>query len=158
MLGLLKRNDTSTSWNFQVSAKITKSTARRTTMASETWFCGLGPLEILGLLSDVAILGGIWGDDVNWFVLCRHAPLNISEFCQIGIFAWSGTASEAIVDKFVGELIICLGQMVVGTVHQLKLQTPRDDPWLVRWQLVNGTLLRGRLPSLLALDLFVEFL
>ena len=40
----------------------------------------------------------ILGDDVKTFLLCRHAPLNISECCQVGTFTWFGTHAEAIVD------------------------------------------------------------
>ena len=60
----------------------------------------VGPLgwKLLSFSHVLAILGGVsggGGKTPSDFLLCRHAPLNISECDQIGIFVtWFGTASE----------------------------------------------------------------
>ena len=51
-----------------------------------SWFC-----QTLLFGASLGDLGGSLGDDVKCFLLCRHAPLNISECCQLGIFTWFGT-------------------------------------------------------------------
>ena len=47
-------------------------------------------------------------------LLCRHAPLNISESCEIvEIFTWFGTPSEAIVVK----VIFSLSEVIFSLVR-----------------------------------------
>ena len=48
--------------------------------------------------SQCDLFGGVFGNDVKWFLLCRYAPLNLSECCQMVNLTWFGTHSEAIVE------------------------------------------------------------
>ena len=52
-------------------------------MASERGFCGLEPLGREFLISQRSDFWWCLGDDVKWFLLRCHAPLNISDCCQI---------------------------------------------------------------------------
>ena len=60
-----------------------------------------------------AISGGVWGMTSSDFLLCCHAPLNISECCQTGIFTWIGIPSEAIlVDSRLTSSVSQIVQMI----------------------------------------------
>ena len=59
------------------------------------WFGAVG-MKILDFLRCLPFWGVV-GDDVKWFLLCCHAPLNISKCCQIGMRMWFGTPSRTTV-------------------------------------------------------------